>query len=532
MIIPLTLLSMTLFLMTRETKDHKSLEHVLRINMTQDPSTLDPRKSSDQFSSALHFQLYEGLMRITKNSTAAHGMAKEVIISSDKLTYTFILKEVFWSDKTPVTAYDFEYSWKESIKPGFFCPNAHMLYIVKNGEKIKMGEADPKSFGVKALDDKTLEVHLEHTAPYFLQMVSFPVFYPVPKAKASLDPKWSKVQQPPSNGPFTCIAFQPNEKIILKKNESYWAKEEVLPEEVHILLLRDESTALNLFEQKELDLIGGPFTTIPVDSIQDFREKKQLKKKDLALTVFTTFNVSAFPFHNPHIRKAFSLAINRESIVENIMQNGECAATTFVPPILKDKSQPLFAPYDPDTARKELAIGLEELKLPSLPPLTYHYPIFGCHDRIAQTLQQNFQEVLGVEIEIIGVEFKTFLTLLNNKQYQFGQFLWIAMYNDQYSILERFKNRRNFRNYPGWKNKEFRDLLEMSETTFDPELRNELLEKAEKVLMDESPLTPIFHGNYVYMEQEKIRGFYISPIGSPHLQWIEFPNTKDGQRVS
>jgi oligopeptide transport system substrate-binding protein len=307
---------------------------------------------------------------------------------------------------------------------------------------------------------------------------------------------------------------------------SYWAKHEVLPQEIQILLIRDESTALNLYEQKELDLIGGPFTTIPVDSIHDFREKEQLQKKDLALTVFTTFNVSTFPFNNAHIRKAFSLAINRESIVENITQNGESAATTFVPPILKTETHPLFFSYDPQEAKKELQKGLKELKISSLPPLTYHYPIFGCHDRIAQTLQENFRDILDVEVKIVGTEFKTFLSLLNNKQYQFGQFLWIAMYNDQYSILERFKNRKNFRNYPGWKNRDFANLLEQSETTFDPKERARLLELAEKILLDEAPLTPIYHGNYVFMEQDRIEGFYISPIGSPHLQWITFKENK------
>jgi oligopeptide transport system substrate-binding protein len=525
-LIPLSLLSLTLLYLSRETQENKLSHHLLRINMTQDPSTLDPRKSSDQFSSALHFQLYEGLMRITKTSTAELGMAKEVHVSEDKMTYTFILKDALWSDKTPVTAYDFEYSWKESIKPSFFCPNAHMLYIIKNGEKIKMGEMDSDSFGVKAIDEKTLQVKLEHSAPYFLQMVSFPVFFPVPKTKAQTDPKWAKTQQPPANGPFTCVAFMPNEKIILKKNLSYWAKHEVLPQEIQILLIRDESTALNLYEQKELDLIGGPFTTIPVDSIHDFREKEQLQKKDLALTVFTTFNVSTFPFNNAHIRKAFSLAINRESIVENITQNGESAATTFVPPILKKDNHPLFFSYDPQEAKKELQKGLKELKISSLPPLTYHYPIFGCHDRIAQTLQENFRDILDVEVKIVGTEFKTFLSLLNNKQYQFGQFLWIAMYNDQYSILERFKNRKNFRNYPGWKNRDFANLLEQSETTFDPKERARLLELAEKILLDEAPLTPIYHGNYVFMEQDRIEGFYISPIGSPHLQWITFKENK------
>lgn len=524
-LIPLTLVSMTLFYLTRETKESRLAQHVLRINMTQDPSTLDPRKSSDQFSSALHFQLYEGLMRITKNSTREFGMAKEVHISEDKKIYTFSLREAFWSDKTPVTAYDFEYSWKESIKPSFLCPNAHMLYIVKNGEKIKMGELEPDCFGVKAIDEKTLQVELEHSAPYFLQMVSFPVFFPVPKMKAQLDPKWSKTQQPPANGPFTCMAFLPNEKIVLQKNASYWAKNEVLPHEVQILLIRDESTALNLYEQNELDLIGGPFTTIPVDSIHDFKEKKRLQKKDLALSVFTTFNVSSFPFHNAHIRKAFSMAINRESIVENITQNGELAATGFVPPILKKEDRALFKNYDPSEAKKELKKGLQELNLTSLPPLTYHYPIFGCHDRIAQTLQENFRDILDVEVKIVGTEFKTFLSLLNNKQYQFGQFLWIAMYNDQYSILERFKNRKNFRNYPGWKNRDFALLLEQSETTFDPIERACLLEKAEQILVDEVPLTPIYHGNYVFMEQDQVEGFYISPIGSPHLQWIHFKDS-------
>lgn len=525
-LVPLGIISIGFLWLLREPEVKKQPGNILRINMTQDPSTLDPRKSSDQFSSALHFHLYEGLMRITKNATAEYGMAKDIVVSADKKTYTFHLKEAYWSNKDPVTAYDFEYSWKESIRPTFFCPNAHMLYIIKNGEKIKMGEMGIESFGVTALNESTLQVELEHSAPYFLQMLSFPVFYPVPKATAVLDSKWSKTQDPPANGPFTCVSFKPNEEIILKKNGNYWAKNEVKPEEIQILLIRDESTALNLFEQKELDLIGGPFTSIPVDSIHNFRKKKALKQKELALTVFTTYNVQVFPFNNPHIRKAFSLAINRESIVENVTLNGEKAASTFVPPILKDTSYALASTFDPDGAKEELRLGLEELKIKSLPQLTYQYPILGCHDRIAQALQENFRDILGVEVQIEGVEFKTFLTLLNNKQYQFGQFLWIAMYNDQYSILERFKNRKNFRNYPGWKNWDFVDLLTKSETAFDPHTRNRYLEKAEKIILDEAPLTPIYHGNYVYMEQPRIQGFYISPIGSPHLQWVEFNDKK------
>ncbi|MFZ4772739.1 MAG: peptide ABC transporter substrate-binding protein [Chlamydiia bacterium] len=521
-LLPFGLLAITLMWMIHSHIEEKSSGNILRVNMTQDPSTLDPRKASDHFATTLHFHLYEGLMRITRQSTAAFGVAESVEISHDRKLYKFTLKDTYWSNGEPVTAYDFEYAWKESIRPNFCCPNAHMLYIVKNGEKIKMGNAPLDSFGAQALDNKTLLVELEHSAPYFLQMLSFPVFFPVPKEEVLKNASWSKTQSPPANGPFTCTFFNPNQKIILKKNSSYWAKHEVNPDEIQIHLIRDESTALNLYEQKELDLIGGPFTSIPVDSFNNFKDRNLLQKKDLALSIFTTFNIEAFPFNNVHIRKAFSMAINRDSIVENVTQNGEHAATTFIPPIMKTNPKPLSPSFDPELARKELEIGMAELNVTSLGTLTYHYPLFGYHDRVAQAIQENFRDILKVDVRIEGVEIKTFLSLAQSKQYQFGQFLWIAMYNDQYSILERFKNRKNYRNYPGWKSKEYVDLLNLSENTFDSNLRDTYLEQAEKILLTEFPLSPIFHGNYVFMEQNNKRGFYISPIGSAHLQWIEF----------
>jgi oligopeptide transport system substrate-binding protein len=525
-LIPLTLVAIAMVYSANSRQDSRKLENVLRLNMTQDPSTLDPRKSSDQFSSAIHFQLYEGLTRITRESSWDWGVAKDVTISEDMRTYTFKLKDAFWSDSSLLTAYDFEFSWKESIRPDFLCPNAHMLYIIKNGEKIKMGQLSPAEFGVQALDDKTLKVELEHPAPYFLNMISFPVFFPVPRKLASINPKWSKTDHPPANGPFFCDQYHAAKEIVLKKNPYYWAKKEVKPDEVRIHLIQDETTALHLFEQKELDLIGGPFTLVPVDSITNLKKQDLFKKKDLALTVFTTFNVHAFPFNNTNIRQAFSYAIDRESIVENVTQNNEIAAKSFIPPILKRSAADHPISFNPSLAKEFLKKGLEELNISHIGKLTYQYPIFGCHDRIAQSLQQNFKDVLGVEVQLEGVEFKTFLNKLQNKQYQFGQFLWIAMYTDPYSILERFKNPSNFRNYPGWKNTLYAELLEQSQFTKDPIKRDDLLDKAENAIINDAPLTPIFHGNYCFMENDNIHGFYLSPIGSPHLQWIEFEKSK------
>ncbi len=518
------LLSAFFFWMTPPFKAETPQGRVLRINMTQAPTTLDPRKASDQFDGALQYHFYEGLTRVTRESTAALGCASKIEVSDDQKTYRFTLKEAFWSNQEPVTAYDFEYSWKTSIHPQFFCPNAHLFYTIKNGEQVKMGLKGVEEFGVKAIDAKTLEVNLEHPTPHFLHMLSFLVFSPIPKNIAEKNSNWAKSNlSPPANGPFFCSNFKPNEKIILKKNPFYWAKDEVNPDEIDVLLISDHSTALNLYEQKELDLIGDPFTSIPLDSLTSLKADHVLHQKNLAFSLFTTFNVNAFPFNNVHIRKAFSFAIDREAIVENIMQNGEQPANSFIPPVLKAPHFNLNF-FNPEMARKELALGMKELNIASLGALVYHYPAIGYNDRIAQTLQENFRDILKISIQIERVERKTFLNLLQKKEYQFAQFSWMAMYNDPHAILERFKHRKNFRNYPGWKNQQFTDKLNLFENTFDSNLRNLYVEQAENILLEEVPLTPIFHGSYIYMEQPNIRGFHISPTGSPHLQWIEFTN--------
>lgn len=495
----------------------KNQTQTLRVNLPDDPTTFDPRKATDLSSTALHFQLYEGLTRITPESTRSLGMAESIEVDDTGLIYLFRLKEVYWSNGQLITAFDFENSWKELIHPKFFSPNSHLMYIVKNGEKIKAGKLDPTELGVQALDKNTLKVELEHPAPYFLDMISFPLFAPFYSSCSDSQP-----DLPITNGAFKVVQFYPCDELILKKNQRYWAKEEIELNSIQITFIRDEDTVLHLFETNELDLMGTPFTSIPLDSIASYQKSGNLHKHDIGLTIFTTFNVEVFPFNNVHIRKAFAHTIKRDEIVQNITQNNECPATTIIPPSMRKKrSSPLFPLFDAKLGQKELAIGLKELGLKQLPPLTFHYPSIGALQKIAEALEAEWSKTLGVKVLLQKEELKVFLEKITKEPYQFGLYLWLIMYNDEYAIFERFKSKINYRNYPHWQNERYNQLLEASLHEKDPGQRDILLRESEKIMIEEVPLSPIYHGNYVFLEQKNIDGFYLSPIGSPHLQWIK-----------
>jgi len=177
-------------------KSETPSKQVLNVNFLYEPTILDPRRGSDGVTSTVHFMLFEGLTRMTPTSTRELALAKKIDVSDDGLTYTFFLRESFWSDGYKVTAEDFAFSWTSMLDPSFPCPNAHLLYPIKNAEKIKSGELLTESLGIKVLDEQTFQITLERPTPYFLDLTSFCVLFPVPKHIAASNSHWADTLTP------------------------------------------------------------------------------------------------------------------------------------------------------------------------------------------------------------------------------------------------------------------------------------------------------------------------------------------------
>jgi oligopeptide transport system substrate-binding protein len=494
----------------------KQAPQVLRMNINREPPTLDPRRGSELIGSAMHFILFEGLMRLHPDGSVYPAQAKSVEISDDRKTYTFHIRDTVWSDGSPVTAQDFELAWKKVLSPTFPSANAHLFYPIKNAELAKKGAVPLSDVGIHSLNDKTLQVVLENPAPYFLDLVSFCVFYPVCHTVDEQNPEWFFEAGPQflSNGPFKLASWKHNNEIVFERNPLYWEANQISFDKIHVSMVSDENTALKMFENDELDIIGDSVSRLPNEVVPELYKQGALHVLDSPGTTVVWFNNSRFPFNNKNIRKAFAYAINRKEIVENITQLGEEIATNIIPPMLKNNVQTAyFKDNDVELAAALLKKGLKELGISAkeFPEVVFSYSTSDANHKLAQALQNQWAKALGVKVVLQNSEHKILLDKLSTRSYDIAQSYWVAQYNDPLNIFDRFKLKKNVKNYPDWENAEYARLLDASALAVTPEDRMENFDAAEAVFMEEMPLAPIYHWKSAFMVKSHISNFKSSP---------------------
>lgn len=489
----------------------------IRLNMKGEPATLDPRKGGDILSSHMHFLLFEGLVRLNEDGSISPSQAESYEISTDGLVYTFHLRNASWSDGTKVTAYDFEKSWKDILSPHFPSVNAHLLYPIKNAERAKKGILPLRDVGIEAKDEQTFVVTLEKPTPYFLDLVSFCVFFPVNSKVDAQHADWAYHAGPhfTSNGPFLLAKWKHNNEIIAVRNPHYWDATRVIPDEIHFSMIDNETTALEMFENGALDMIGEPLCPLPVDAIATLKKNNRLCKHPCAETTIITFNVTKPPFNNAKVRKAFSYAIHRRDIVNNITQCDEQIATGAIPPILKgNRTRPFFKDNDIIEARQLLKEGMREsgITLDDFKKITLHYATSDSNSKIVQAIQQQWAAALGVVIPLENLDHKVLMDKLIKRDFTLAQTFWAAQYNDQMNILERFKFKENAKNYCHWENADYIRLLDESFYQVGEE-RLATLEKAEEIFLNEMPIAPIYHWDIAFMVREGLENVKLTSIG-------------------
>ncbi len=491
-------------------------DHLLRMNVMREPLTLDPRQGSEFIGSTLQFFIFEGLTRLNSDYSVALAGAKSVEISEDRKTYIFHLRKTTWSDGSPVVAADFEHAWKNILTPAFPAANAPLLYPIKNAELAKKGAVSIDQVGVRSLDDETLVVELEHPTPYFLELISFCVFSPVKHTTDQMHPHWMNDAGETflCNGPFKLASWKHHNEIVFEKNPFYWEHHQINIEKILVSMVKDENTVLEMYERGELDYIELACSPIPTDVMCKYYQKGLLKTYTSAATTAICFNVTKFPFTNKKIRQAFAYAIDRKAIVDNITQLGEEVATQIVPVSLHSgEVVSYFKDHQIKKAEELFSEGLKELGLTAdqFPTLTYYYSFSNLNHRLAQILQQQWSEQLGVNIQLQQNEHKVFLDRLRNRNYELAQSFWFAQYRDPLSILERFKYQANPKNYCNWENPDYIRLLEETYSVSSTEERNKLLRDAEALIMSDMPVAPLYHWKTAFLIKDYLTYEEFSP---------------------
>lgn len=453
------------------------------------------------------------------DGTAHLSLAEKIDVSPDQKTYTALIRQASWADGHPVTAYDFETSWKTILDPSFPSEAATDLFVLKNARAAKMKKCGVEEVGVKALDAHTLQIELDHPIPTFLSMLSTHCFLPTPNHIVFDHPDWADKHTSyyVTNGPFSLKQWRQSDRIILEKNESYWDKEHVTLERIHLFIIEDETTELSLFENNELDWAGSPLSSLPFDALASL---KQVHTYPMAGTYYYTLNTKDPLLKNVKLRRALALSINRKEIINHITQSGQLVATSFIPPpLFQEKSY--FTDGDVNEARRCLQLAFEELHLSSetFPILTLSYNTLSSHHKIAQAIQNQWRNALGIKVRLENKEWKVYLDEQRHHQFQIARMGGIANNYDPISFLDRFRYLSSDENFSQWTNPHFTELLEQADATIDSKERTDLLLKAEKILMDEMPVIPIYFYTGSYLKKSYVKDVYLSELCDLDFKW-------------
>lgn len=500
----------------------------MRTCFSMDPLTLDPRRNGEQITSTLLYLLYDGLTRLKANGEVELALAESVEISTDRKTYTFFLKQAYWSNGSPITAHDFEYSWKKTLDPHFNALSPQIFYPIRNAELAVKGKVPLREVGIRALDDRTLQIDLEYPTPYFLSLLSFCNCFPISKQQEIAHPSWETgpVGMTVCSGPFRIVKWIKKREILCERNPYYWDFDNVFLDKIQISIISDPYLTLQLFDNDEIDLASVLLCSLPLQALEPYRQEKTLQYASSGGTTFCSFNVQQYPFTNQNIRKAFSYAIDRQHLTQQISLLNEVPATRLLPPSLVKKTQsPLFSGFDEELARGYLHRGLKELGVfgnetdQNFPlhlfinNLTLSFDATPLNRKIAEILQDQWKKNLGFKVKLDPSDYSTQMEKLNQKNYGIALASWISQINDPINIFERFKNRHLPKNFPGYESAKFNELLALSYMENDPLNRAKIFDQAESFLLQEMPITPLYHSCHNFLCKPHLSGLQVTATG-------------------
>lgn len=505
------------------TNDPSKDKSLLRICFSSEVQSFDPRLSIDLPSEHALKMLFEGLMRFNLEDKLIPAVADSYEISEDQKTYTFHLRPTQWSNEEKVTAHDFEYAWKKAIDPSFKGAGVQNFYPIKNVQDVVQGKKAIDEVGIRCLDDKTLVVELEHPTPYFLEVVSYSCFSPVHKDTDLKDPKWASQVGPAfvCNGPFLLQKHKFDDEIVVLKNPHYWDASHVRLAGIKIAIIKDAQTQLGMFEKNDLQWIGKPVTKLPLDAVPHLRRTGIISQLPSLGVQWFFLNTTVFPFNNKKMRKAFAYAINREEITSHILQEGETPALGILPQHIAVSHVPYFLDYDVAEAKKLFNEALEELGITKeqLPIITLSHTTTDYNQRIAQVIQQQWYEAFGIRVNLEHSDWKVHYQKLVSGNFQIGAMGWNSWLRDPIYMLQTFRDSTDSVNMSRWINPHYQQLLAASEEEIDPMKRKAIFYEAEKLLMDEMPVIPLYFTAISYAKSKMLKDVYVSELNKIDFKW-------------
>lgn len=481
-------------------------DKIFRFRLSGDPETLDWNRAHTTEETYILLNLMEGLLEIDSKNKIQNRLAEKYVISPDGKTYTFTLRpNVLWQDGVPLKATDFVTSWKRLISPFTAASYAYLLFDVEGAKDFYDGKLkDFSKVGIKALDDRRIEVKLTRPLSYWIYLPSFwPLF---PLRQDVLDKhgnSWASPGKMVTLGPFVLESRELGSKVVMVPNPRYWGKKPGITR-AEALVIQEDSTAVTLFESGRLDLLKD----IPPMDFKRFQGKAELRFFPYISTHYLGFGFSKYPSNLLSVRRAIALAINRQEVVA-AMGGKLTPATSFIPPAVDGHRSKGGMEFDPIRARSLLrmaGVDASSLAIEMLVQTSDKSRMIG------EIVQAQLKKNLGVTVVIQAYEHKAFREQLQLQAYPMFQLQWSADYPDAENFLSVFLPDSG-NNRSGWINGSYGRLVADGKSEMNPKIRTKKYSEADELLVDkEVVIIPLYYSTLASLVSKRSVGIELSPL--------------------
>lgn len=500
---------------------------ILLLGNGPEPLSLDPHVTTGTAELNIQMALFEGL--VTPNPETLEpipGMAESWQVSEDATSFTFQLrKDAVWTDGERVTADDFVAGWERALSPRQATPYASMLYVLEGAEAYNKGEtSDFSSVGVKATADDVLEVQLSRPVPFFPSLILHPVWSPVPahlldqQSQSDRSGSWTLPGSFVGNGPFVLKEWLPNQYVEVARNELYWESQSVFLEGVRFLAIDEPAAEERAFLSGQLHLTDA----LPPGRVAAYKQKNapELRIDSYLGTYYILLNTREGVLADAKVRRALAMAIDRNAITEKLLGAGQRPAGGFVPDNMPGYAAHIPVEYDPILARNLLSdAGFDAGK--GFPELEYLFNSSESHRLIAEALQSMWKENLDIDVTLTNQEMRTYLQRRASGDFELARAVWIGDYLEPSTFLDLWTT-GNSNNWSGWSSTSYDSLMESARETMEAGHRMRSYTLAERYLIAEQVVIPLYHYVTVYLKDPVVQGWYPNLLDWHPLKSVYF----------
>jgi oligopeptide transport system substrate-binding protein len=491
---------------------------VLRVGNGAEPQDLDPQIMTAFTDQNIALALFEGLCALDEASSApVPAAAERWEVSEDGLTWTFHLREkLTWSDGTPLNASDFVASWRRALAPQLAAEYSYLLFPLKNAEAIANAKADATTLGAEAPDERTLRLTLERATPYLPALTANPIWFPVPprvlekfEARKARGTAWTRPGNLVGNGPFVLKTWEPNARVEVARNPHYWDATAVRLDGIVFFPTENMDVDERNFRAGQVHVTNE----LPLTKVDTYRQNapESLRLDPFFETFFLRFNTTRPPLTDARVRRALSLAIDREQLSRTLLRGTRDPAPHYTPPDCAGYTTEARVPRDVAQAKALLAAaGFPEGK--GFPTLDVQVKNDELHAKTLEAIQAMWARDLGVQVTLSPQEQKTWVANQQSLNYAISSARWVGDFVDPVTFLDMFVGGGS-NNWTGWADRDYDAAIEAAAVARDRAKRYGYFQSAEKKLLEAAPIAPVFFGVRSYLISPAVKGWEPARLG-------------------